>query len=123
MRNFKVRYGDPPARITAARRYIIAVCIKRNDKMLKHLLDLSLLPNGDWSDTTCVETYVPLTAEIDEDELKEAVAARMVGALAPKLYNIISKDLAFCACCLSTIADPLAWVDIRAIGLSLSQLV
>ena len=109
LRTFVVRYGEPTAHVTDARRYIIALCIKRNYRMLQSMLDLSVLPNGDWSDRTCVETYVPLTAVVNEAELKETVANRMVGALAPKLYNVLSKDFAFCALCLSSNDDPPPW--------------
>ena len=67
--------------------------------MLQSLLDLSLLPNGDWSDRSCVEVFIPVDAEISEAELAENVASRMVRALAPKLYNVMSKDLNRCCQC------------------------
>ena len=91
----KCRRGEPPRDQTQFRRYVVGICVNRDQKGLRHLLDLSVLPNGSWKDDTVVEFYIPVDADVDEDSLKVMVASRTTRALVPGLYGIVRKD---CMC-------------------------
>ena len=89
----KVRIGTPPEDAVRFRRYLVAISIKRDVNSMKSLLDLSLLPNGDWRDHSSVEVYIEYGIDYDQQLLADNVSQRMTRALAPRLYGIIDQDM------------------------------
>ena len=87
-----LRRGEPPRDDTNFRRYIVGICVDRDQKGLRHLLDLSVLPNGNWHNEGTVEFYIPSNAEVDESSLIQSMASRTTRALVPHLYGIVRQD-------------------------------
>ena len=85
--------GSPPTAAADFRRYIVALTVDRGIHFLQSLFDLSVLANGDWRNTTCVEVYVPHDMEFDELELRTRIAKRTTRALVPSLYGIMNQDV------------------------------
>ena len=69
---FKV--GTPPI---AARRYayqLIRLCLARGTRLIKKIMALRMLPNGDWRNQTAVEIYMPEGSSFDEEAMADVVA-------------------------------------------------
>ena len=64
--------------------------------MLKRLLDMGQLHNGDWENPLETEIYLPHGTPYDERSLISAIASRMVHCFVPGIYKIISEGLVMC---------------------------
>ena len=87
--------GEPPSFCVAFRRYVTAMCVTRGPRMIRSLLDLSTLPNGNWQNHSNVEIYIPRGTPFDKTELLKTVADRMTRALIPGVFTMLSKDCTF----------------------------
>lgn len=85
--------GEPPEGPTKMRRYIVAISVKRGSRMVRSLLDMAMLPTGDWANSTRTECYIPVDMVYEHNELADTFARRLTRCLAPKLYKVMSKDL------------------------------
>ena len=91
----KVREGAPPSCYSTYRRYVVAMSVSRGPLMLRSVLDMSTLPNGNWLDDTLVEIWIPVGTPYVEQELLQTVADRMIRAMFPGLFTLLSKDISF----------------------------
>lgn len=91
-----ILYGDPPETTREYRRLVVALCVRRDDKFLSSLVDLSSLSNGNWQNHRETEVYVPHGSEVDKKELAPIIAERMTKALLPRLFRILEKDIFAC---------------------------
>ena len=66
--------------------------------MMKSLIQLSLLPNGEWWDDSCVQLWLPYGTEYDHHMLATTVANRVVKVLCPRLFEALSKDTLGLSC-------------------------
>ena len=96
VRTFKAYIGEPPQEATKLRRHAVAMSVKRDEHMLKSILNLSVLPNGDWDNHSEVQSYLPPGTPFVEKELAVEVATRMVQALVPATFPLMSKDTFHC---------------------------
>ena len=112
---FKVYIGEPPASCTTFRRHAVAMNVKRDEKMLRNIINLSVLPNGDWHNHHEVQCYLPAGSAVDEKELALTFAERMDEALLPGLFGLMSKDF-FCqiAALLQMSARRRPWARVRS---------
>ena len=89
--------GMPPPDATSFRRYVVAMTVNRDKHYLSSLIDLSVLPNGDWRNVHAVEVYVPAGSSIT-DELRTFISKRCTRALVAHTFGIISQDSQLCVC-------------------------
>ena len=75
--NIIPKFGTPPL---AARRYayqLLRLCLARGTGLVKKILALKMLPNGDWRNQTGIEIYFPhdtIMANVNLEEIGEVVA-------------------------------------------------
>ena len=95
IRTFKAYIGEPPLFAVTFRRYAVAMSVKRDEKMLSSMLSLSVLPNGDWTNHSETQCYLPVGVPFVEKELAEMFAAQMSETLVPSHFKLMSKDTMF----------------------------
>jgi hypothetical protein len=84
-----VKHGAPPMSARLYARQLLRLCLARGTRLVKKIVALKLLPNGDWRNQRGIEIYVPIGANVDIATIGDVVADGVcMVALGDKLKKI-----------------------------------
>jgi hypothetical protein len=72
--HIEIKHGTPPV---SARRYayqLMRLCLSRGTRLVRKILALKLLPNGDWRNHDAVEIYLPHGSDANIDDIAGVVS-------------------------------------------------